>query len=91
MQARPKAVLLDLDGVLYVEDEPIAGAAEAVRGLRQQGLALRFVTNTTSRSYAATVDKVVGIGIPVEAGELVTPAALAVRHCRERGFRRVSL
>ena len=45
----PDAVLLDLDGVLYVEDEPMAGAREAVAALRERGLALRFVTNTTAR------------------------------------------
>ena len=33
-----RALLIDLDGVLYVEEEPIAGAAEAVRGLRERGL-----------------------------------------------------
>jgi hypothetical protein len=31
------SVLLDLDGVLYVEDEPIAGAIEAVAALRIAG------------------------------------------------------
>ena len=40
-------VLLDLDGVLYVEDEAIPGALEAVEELRARGLHLRFITNTT--------------------------------------------
>ena len=31
---RASAVLLDLDGVLYVEDEPVPGAREAVAALR---------------------------------------------------------
>ena len=41
-----RAVLLDLDGVLYVEDEPVAGAREAVERLRQCEIDLRFVTET---------------------------------------------
>lgn len=36
-----RALLIDLDGVLYVEDEPIAGAVQAVQRLRAGGLALR--------------------------------------------------
>ena len=85
-----RALLVDLDGVLYVEDEPIAGARDAVERLRG-GLALRFVTNTTAHSRARTLDKLTRMGFDVEPGELVTPAALAVRHCRERGHRRVAL
>jgi HAD superfamily hydrolase (TIGR01458 family) len=86
-----RALLVDLDGVLYVEDEPISGAREAVDALRDAGLRLRFVTNTTSRSRAHTFDKLERLGFAVDEPELVTPAALAVAHCRERGHRRVAL
>ena len=86
-----RALLLDLDGVLYVEDEPIDGAADAVAALRGSGLQLRFVTNTTSRSRAQTLEKLARLGFGVAERELVTPAALAVEHCRERGHRRVAL
>jgi HAD superfamily hydrolase (TIGR01458 family) len=86
-----QAVLLDLDGVLYIGERPVPGAAEAVERLRAQGLTLRFVTNTTARARSATLGKLRRIGIPLADDELVTPAALAVRHCREAGHRRVAL
>jgi HAD superfamily hydrolase (TIGR01458 family) len=86
-----RAALIDLDGVLYVEDEPIAGARDTVERLRTQGLALRFVTNTTSRSRSHTLDKLRRLGFAVAEEELVTPAALAVRHCRDAGHERVAL
>ena len=79
----PKALLLDLDGVLYVEDEPVAGAREAVAELRERGLALRFVTNTTSRPRRLILDRLRRLGFEVAPGELSTPAALAVAHCIE--------
>ena len=84
-------VLLDLDGVLYVEDELVPGAREAVRRLRAGGLAIRFVTNTTSRSRPATLRKLRRLGFELEEPELVTPAALAVAHCVDRDLRRVAL
>ena len=59
--------------------------------LRGAGLALRFVTNTTAHSRARTLDKLHRLGFAVAERELVTPAALAVRHCRNRGHRRVAL
>ena len=86
-----RALLIDLDGVLYVEDETIPGAREAVERMRAAGLALRFVTNTTSRSRSRTLDKLRRLGFEVDDEELVTPAALAVAHCAERGRRRVAL
>jgi HAD superfamily hydrolase (TIGR01458 family) len=86
-----KLLLIDLDGVLYVEDEVVPGAHEAVERLRRGGRTLRFVTNTTSRSRPATLEKLRRLGFSLGDEELMTPAALAVRHCVEQGHRRVSL
>jgi HAD superfamily hydrolase (TIGR01458 family) len=86
-----RALLLDLDGVLYVDDEPVPGAVDAVAVLRERGASLRFVTNTTQRSRARTLEKLERLGFPVAPEELVTPAVLAVDHCRARGHERVAL
>jgi HAD superfamily hydrolase (TIGR01458 family) len=86
-----RALLIDLDGVLYVEEEPIVGAARAIRRLRERGLALKFVTNTTAHSRDRTLEKLARLGLGVDDRELITPAALAVHHCRERGHHRVAL
>jgi HAD superfamily hydrolase (TIGR01458 family) len=86
-----EAILIDLDGVLYVEDKDIDGAKEAIESLRDHGLALRFVTNTTARSRDHTLEKLSRLGFGVAEHELVTPAALAVQLCHERGYRRVAL
>jgi len=85
------AVLIDLDGVLYVEEEPIDGAVDAVKRLRARGLAMRFVTNTTAYSRDHTIAKLGRLGFSVVERELVTPAALALRYCRQRGHQRVAL
>jgi HAD superfamily hydrolase (TIGR01458 family) len=86
-----RAVLLDLDGVLYVEGRPLPRAAGAVEELRAAGLALRFVTNTTAHSRRATLEKLRRLGFAVEEDELVTPAVLALQHCRDRGHTSAAL
>jgi HAD superfamily hydrolase (TIGR01458 family) len=91
VSANVAAVLIDLDGVLYVDDDVIRGAREAVEDLRRLGLGLRFVTNTTARSRDQTLEKLARLRFSVEDRELVTPAALAVQHCHDRGHRRVAL
>ncbi len=86
-----RALLIDLDGVLYVEEKPVPGAVHALGRLRASSLALRFVTNTTAHSRDRTLAKLTRLGLPVADRELITPAALAVRHCVDAGMRRVAL
>jgi HAD superfamily hydrolase (TIGR01458 family) len=85
------AILIDLDGVLYIEGAPVTGAPEAVARLRATGLSLRFVTNTTAHARDRTLEKLGRLGFGVADGELVTPAAVAVRHCLDHGLQRVAL
>jgi HAD superfamily hydrolase (TIGR01458 family) len=84
-------LLVDLDGVLYVEDEAIPGAREAIATLRAAGLGLRFVTNTTARPRSGTLERLRRLGFPIADEELITPASLALLRCRERGHRMAAL
>ncbi len=59
--------------------EPIAGGAEAVRRLRQNGHRLRFVTNNTTRSRATLAAELRGIGIELDDEELQTTPRAAAR------------
>jgi ribonucleotide monophosphatase NagD (HAD superfamily) len=87
----PAALLLDIDGVLHVGDEPLPGAAEALARLRGLAGGLRLVTNTTSKSRRAIAEHLRELGFDVAEEEVLTPAALAVAHCRRRAYGRVSL
>jgi phospholysine phosphohistidine inorganic pyrophosphate phosphatase len=82
----PIGVLLDVDGVLYVGDEPIAGAHDAFNELRECSAGIRLMTNTTSRSRRAVREHLQAMGFDVTLAEVLTPAAMAERHCQERGY-----
>jgi HAD superfamily hydrolase (TIGR01458 family) len=73
------AILLDVDGVLMVSGEAIAGAQAGVDQLRRDGHRLRFVTNNTTRSRAALAQELRDLGIELEDGELQTTASAAAR------------
>jgi HAD superfamily hydrolase (TIGR01458 family) len=83
-------VLLDIDGVLYVGDDPIDGAREALTELRRLG-SMRLVTNTTSRSRREVFEHLLELGFEVALQEVLTPAAMAVRHCRSQRYDAVAL
>src|SRR5918997_2352643 len=74
-----KGLMLDLDGTLYVGEEPVAGAREAVGALAASGLALRYVTNTTRMPRRAVVERMRTLGFLVEEDEVFTPAWAASR------------
>jgi len=81
---RIKGLLLDLDGTLYVGEEPVPGAREAVELLGASGLALRYVTNTTRMPRRAVVERLRALGFDVAEGEVFTPARAAARMIRGR-------
>jgi HAD superfamily hydrolase (TIGR01458 family) len=73
------ALLIDLDGVLYVSERPVPGATEAVRWLQDTAVPHLFVTNTTSRPRRALVDKLSELNIHVMEQDILTPPVAAVR------------
>jgi HAD superfamily hydrolase (TIGR01458 family) len=73
------AILLDVDGVLHVSGEPIPGAADAVRRLRDEGHRLRFVTNSTTMSRRELAEHLRKMGFALEDEELQTTGGVASR------------
>ncbi len=74
-----ETVLLDLDGTLYVGSQVVAGAPETVRWLRDQGLTVRFTTNTDSITPAALAGRLARLDFETSQDELVTPIAVAAQ------------
>lgn len=79
------ALLLDLDGTLYVSGAAVPGAPETVAALRRAGIPFRFVTNTTSRPRAGLVERLQGYGFTAVPEEVLTPVTAAARIARARG------
>ena len=71
------AWVLDLDGVVWLDDQPLPGAAEAVARLRAAGERVVFVTNNSSVRVGDQEAKLARHGIPA-AGDVVTSAMVAV-------------
>lgn len=91
MPKNPAAILLDVEGVLYIQGEPIPGAPEALASLREIAGGIRLVTNTSSISRKEVIQRVRNAGFDVADEEVLTPAAMAVRYCRSKGFTKVNL
>ena len=73
---RPKVVLCDLDGVVWLAHQPIPGSVRAIASLREAGIRVVFVTNNSFSTYEEQVAALGSIGIPAE-GDIVTSAMSA--------------
>ena len=78
------AALFDLDGVLYLDGEPIPYAAEAVAAARAAGMGVAYVTNNASRRPDVVAQRLVRLGIPAEPHDVVTSAQAAARTVAEQ-------
>ena len=87
----PAGLLLDLDGTVYQDDALIAGADEAIETLRDAGVPVRFVTNTTRVSRATLAGWLGDFGVPAEADDIFTPPYAARDWLRGQGVRRVAV
>ena len=67
-----KAVLFDLDGVLYIGNQLIPGALSAVAQLRKAGISVRFVTNTSTLSLDSLQQKLNGLGFNTVPEEIMS-------------------
>jgi HAD superfamily hydrolase (TIGR01458 family) len=81
-----RAVLLDLAGVIYEGEQPLPGAVDAVASLRDAGLRLRFLTNTTRMPRRALLRRLNDMGIAIADEELFTPAQAARAWLAARGL-----
>ncbi|HMK16472.1 MAG TPA: TIGR01458 family HAD-type hydrolase, partial [Methanomicrobiales archaeon] len=82
---RIQGLLLDLDGVLYIGDRPVPGAAGALDRIRKSGRPVRFLSNSTRRSRASIASRLRGMGFTIDDREILTPAVATADMLRREG------
>ena len=70
--SRYDQLILDLDGCVWVGDEPTPGAAEAIAALRDAGKRFAFVTNDPRHSGEDYVQKLWRLGVQASLADVVT-------------------
>lgn len=66
------AILLDLSGVLYVGDEVVSGAVDAVARAQRADCAVRLVTNTSQKPRDAILTRLDKFGFDIQDEQLFT-------------------
>jgi 4-nitrophenyl phosphatase len=80
-----RALILDMDGVLWRADESIGDLPAIFRQIESRGLRVAFATNNGTRTAAMYVERLAGFGVRVEPWQVVT-SAMAAAHLLGKRF-----
>ncbi len=72
--ANIKALILDMDGVVWKADSPIGDLPEIFARIRQRGLKFVFATNNGTKTPEEYQQKLADLGVEVETWQVVTSA-----------------
>lgn len=79
-----KALLIDMDGVIYRGGEPIPGADDFIRMLQKEKVPFLFVTNNSDHPVASFLSKLRRMGINIKAENLFSSAMATARAMTEQ-------
>ncbi|KAJ1916593.1 hypothetical protein GGI13_002612 [Coemansia sp. RSA 455] len=82
-----KGVLLDLSGTLHIDNAVTPRAVEALKLLRNTGIKVRFVTNSTKTSDARLHAKLSKLGFELPPSEIFTSLSAAKRLVQQHNYR----
>jgi 4-nitrophenyl phosphatase len=81
--AHIRNLIIDMDGVLYRESDPMPGLVEFFHFLRQRGVRYLLATNNSTRTPAQYVEKMAAMGVQITAADLITSAQATAAYLRE--------
>jgi glycerol 3-phosphatase-2 len=77
-------LIVDLDGVVWIGDEPVPGSVAALTALRERGIAFVFLTNDPRGSRSEYVARLGRIGLEVTEAAIVTSGSALAKLVQEK-------
>lgn len=75
--------LIDIDGVVKIEDEPIPSGVSFVRSLLDNDVPFLFITNNATRTVGENVSLLRRLGMPIGPEHVVTSGLVTAEHIAE--------
>ena len=86
-----KALVIDLEGVLYSDNELIPGSINVIKEFRKNNLKLRFLTNTTTIPRKLIFNKLQDLGFDIEEEEIFTPITATKNYLNDNRIKKIAL
>lgn len=78
--------LLDMDGTIYLDNDLFDGTLDLLRHVRERGGRYLFLTNNSSKSVTAYIEKLGRLGIAATADDFLTSTDALILDLRQRGL-----
>lgn len=82
-----KALIIDMDGVVWKSDSPIGDLADTFNRIRTRGLKFAFATNNSTKTSEQYVERLSKFDVPVEPWQIIT-SSQAAAHALSKDFPR---
>lgn len=83
------AFLFDLDGVVYLGEQPVANTIDVIGRLKQRGITVRFITNSSSATREDIRSKLTRMGVDAETEDVFSAAWGTAAYASEADYERV--
>jgi HAD superfamily hydrolase (TIGR01458 family) len=80
-----RGLLIDLDGVLYMGNQPIQGARKAIDYLSEKNYQFRFISNTTRKCRKTITGQLSAMGLKIPEECIFTPPRAAIAYMKSTG------
>jgi len=74
------SAIIDLDGTVYRSQTVIPGAREGIEGLRERGVDIVFVTNSSTKTRETCQERLSSLGIEADVSEILTSASVTAAY-----------
>lgn len=75
-----RGLILDMDGVLWRDSEPIGNLSEIFTRLQNQGIHVILATNNATKTIADYLEKLAGFGVALRPEQILTSAIATACH-----------
>jgi 4-nitrophenyl phosphatase len=79
-----QALILDMDGVLWRDTEPIGDLPAIFQAINYRGWKIAYVTNNATRSVGQYVQKLASLGVEASSGQIINSGLATARYLLEK-------
>ena len=76
-----KALLIDLDGTIYQNEQLIEKTLSTIKQLEEKGIQYRFITNSTTKSRKLICSYLNSLGLKIDESSIYTTLFAASNYC----------